>query len=138
MNEKDTFHTVTMKKDISLQRVMDLICTGMEGGIGYWSQISGYIDPVPVPEKSLMMEGEKPFRHNEWPVYDGGAVLLEVIEDYEEPRTVKLDKDALKRGLELMPKVAPRHWQDFVNENDDAETGDVFIQLCVLGEVVYG
>lgn len=138
MKEKDVFHTVTMRKELTVGDVAGLICTGMEGGIGYWSQISGYIDPNPRPEKSVMMEGEPPFRHNEWPLYDGGAVLLDIIEDYEEPRTVKLDKEAVKRGLELMPKVAPRHWHDFINQNDDAITGDVFIQLCVLGEVVYG
>lgn len=132
---KKTFHTVTMKKDVTVEQVADLICCGMEGGIGYWCAISGYVDPSPRPEKSLMMKGEKPFKHNEWPLYEGGAVLLE-IEDEE--KTVKLDKAALKSGLELMPKVAPRHWQDFIDDNTDAETGDVFIQLCVLGEVVYG
>jgi hypothetical protein len=25
-----------------------------------------------------------------------------------------------------------------LNENDDADTGDVFLQLCLFGEVVYG
>jgi pimeloyl-ACP methyl ester carboxylesterase len=40
--------------------------------------------------------------------------------------------------LHLMPQVAPEHWADFLTENEDAETGDVFVQLCLLGEVVYG
>ena len=140
MKETDTFHTVVMKKELTVKDVAGLICTGMEGGIGYWCAISGYIDPSPVPEHTIMgFDGETPpFRHNEWALYDGGAVLLDIEDDGEEPKTVRLDKAALKRGLELMPKVAPRHWQDFINENDDATTGDVFIQLCVLGEVVYG
>jgi hypothetical protein len=32
----------------------------------------------------------------------------------------------------------PRHFADLVNENDDADTGDAFVQCCVFGEVIYG
>jgi hypothetical protein len=30
------------------------------------------------------------------------------------------------------------HFQNAVNGNDDAETGDVFLQLTVLGDVIFG
>jgi hypothetical protein len=32
----------------------------------------------------------------------------------------------------------PRHYADLVEENDDAITGDVFLQLAVFGELIYG
>ena len=32
----------------------------------------------------------------------------------------------------------PRHLADFMSESDDASTGDVFLQLCIFGSVVYG
>jgi hypothetical protein len=32
----------------------------------------------------------------------------------------------------------PRHIADILSENDDATTGDVFLQLCLFGDVVYG
>jgi len=30
------------------------------------------------------------------------------------------------------------HLKNFIEENDDAETADVFLQCCVLGDIVYG
>jgi hypothetical protein len=32
----------------------------------------------------------------------------------------------------------PRHFADLVGEDDDAITGDVWLQLAVFGEVIYG
>jgi len=37
-----------------------------------------------------------------------------------------------------MAEKYPRHFHNFLEENDDAETGDVFIQCCLFGEIVYG
>jgi hypothetical protein len=37
-----------------------------------------------------------------------------------------------------MAREAPQHFADFLNENDDADTGDVFVQCCLLGEIRYG
>jgi hypothetical protein len=44
---------------------------------------------------------------------------------------------AIKSGLKVMAEKYPHHWQDFVSENDDAITGDVFLQCCLFGEIVY-
>lgn len=44
----------------------------------------------------------------------------------------------VRRGLELMRDKYPRHYADLVEENDDAITGDVFLQLAVFGELIYG
>jgi hypothetical protein len=37
-----------------------------------------------------------------------------------------------------MSEKFPEHWADFINENDDAITGDIFVQCCVFGDTVYG
>lgn len=44
----------------------------------------------------------------------------------------------VKRGLDLMKEKYPRHWADLVEENDDLITGDVWLQLTVFGELIYG
>jgi hypothetical protein len=44
----------------------------------------------------------------------------------------------IAKGLVLMCTLHPRHWGNFIAENDDAITADVFLQLVTLGEVVYG
>ena len=44
----------------------------------------------------------------------------------------------VQKGLELMRDQYPRHYADLVEENDDLITGDVFLQLAVFGELIYG
>jgi hypothetical protein len=40
--------------------------------------------------------------------------------------------------LRLMAEKEPRHFADFMQENDDAVTGDVFLQCVLLKAVIYG
>jgi hypothetical protein len=44
----------------------------------------------------------------------------------------------VKRGLELMRDQYPHHYADLVEEQDDLITGDVWLQLAVFGELIYG
>ena len=119
----------TIKTAISDARMEDLLCAAFEGGIGYWAEIKG-------------LEGEE-IRHKysfQLPVRGGAVIFGDSTgegfpEGFEAPR---LDRQALERGLELMAKNCPSYMADFVNENEDAITGDVFVQLCVFGEVVFG
>ena len=40
---------------------------------------------------------------------------------------------------DMKGKVVPaRHFKDLATDNEDAETADVFLQLAVMGEIVYG
>lgn len=43
-----------------------------------------------------------------------------------------------ERGLKLMQEQYPRDYADLMEEEDDAITGDVWLQLAVFGEVIYG
>lgn len=45
---------------------------------------------------------------------------------------------AVRRGLELMAKLAPEAWSDFMAENDDMNTCDTAWQFIVFGKLVYG
>lgn len=44
----------------------------------------------------------------------------------------------VQKGLELMRDKYPRHYADLMEEEDDAITGDVWLQLAVFGELIYG
>lgn len=44
----------------------------------------------------------------------------------------------VEKGLKLMRDQYPRDWADLVEEEDDLNTGDIFLQLAVFGEVIYG
>lgn len=121
---------VTM--DIPEERVSDLLCCAFEGGSTYWAS-------------KIEVEGHRYYGADyghEVPMA-GGRVI--VFQDPEEdgnlvPCPIILDKAACLVALQKMASAqeATRHWGDFVSENDDAWTGDYFLQLAVLGEVVYG
>lgn len=70
-------------------------------------------------------------------VYDNYEMESELTED-DEPTRYKITLDDVKKGLELMRDLYPRHWADLAEENDDLITGDVWLQLTVFGEVIYG
>lgn len=43
----------------------------------------------------------------------------------------------LRRGVAALAKLAPRRFEQLCSEDWDAETGDVLLQLVVLGEIKY-
>jgi len=114
-------------------RIADLLCCAFEGGVGYWCVITGY--RAPAEPRSIWGEGTV-YKHVDYPL-TGGAVVCQV-NDEDDPADLVLDREAVDRGLRLMAEKYPKHWADFISENEDAITGDVFVQCALLGEIVYG
>lgn len=57
----------------------------------------------------------------------------------DEPEKVhRLDCAGIRRGLASMIKAAPTEFGRMIARKGDATTGDVFVQCCLFGEVVYG
>lgn len=48
------------------------------------------------------------------------------------------DLNSIQNGLKVMAEKAPSHFGDFMDDTHDAITADVFLQCCLLGEIVYG
>ena len=42
------------------------------------------------------------------------------------------------KAMELMAQEYPHHMNDLLSENDDAITADVFLQLALFEDVIYG
>lgn len=142
---------VTTQVSIPEQRIRDLLTCGFEGGTGYWALIWGY-EFAPGLKYSDFQEGGKmqmPANYHHpvelIPFVPGCAVLLVDTNEVDRnsntlpegmtPR--KLDRAALCNGLQIMAKDHLQHWTNFMEEGEDAETGDVFIQLCLFGEIVF-
>ncbi len=125
-------------KETSWQDVSDLLCSAFEGGSNYWYMIEEF----GMPPELKGVPDEKVFRHLDYPTREGGYLLVsdrKIVECEGGEVTIrKIDRDRLKVALNLMSQKYPRHFADFINENGDADTGDVFLQLAVLGDVVYG
>lgn len=71
-------------------------------------------------------------------VYD--CYALDDAETEEEKAEARhpITLDNVRKGLELMHDQYPRHYADLVEENSDLITGDVWLQLTVFGELIYG
>ena len=70
-------------------------------------------------------------------VYDNYEMDSELNEG-ETPTKHYLTMENVQKGLELMRDEYPRHYADLMEEEDDAITGDVWLQLAVFGELIYG
>jgi hypothetical protein len=126
--------TIEITVTIDRQRIADLLCAAFEGGIGYWACITGYDEPIDPDYKKYL-----DVRYVDYPLNQGGAVLLEEIESGKNVNPIHtLDMAAIGRGLYVMQHKYPRHFGAWLDENDDAITGDVFVQCCIFGEIVYG
>ena len=69
-------------------------------------------------------------------VYDRESVDPDLLTDGD--LLGVLSMESIKKALRLMNEDYPRHYKDMVEEQGDAITGDIFFQLCVMGEVVFG
>lgn len=99
-------------------RVVDLFISACEGGSNYWC-------------KELTPRG----RHKDhYEAMLGGFTLIELEDDKRHEVTPEM----IQTALEQFPITQPRAFADWVAENDDAETADIFLQLCVFGEPIYG
>ena len=70
-------------------------------------------------------------------VYDNYEMDSELNEG-ETPTKHYLTMENVQKGLELMRDEYPHHYADLMEEEDDAITGDVWLQLAVFGELIYG
>lgn len=78
------------------------------------------------------------------------SVCKEVLEgkkqltftDTEADKKHFFDVQNIKAGLKIMAMKFPKHFGDAIqlggDFNSDAETGDVFLQCALLGDVIYG
>ncbi len=126
--------TINVEHDITLDRISNLLCSAFEGGSNYWYQIQEFVDPK---EFTFRTDENQLYKHLDYPLNEGGAVIVGDLED-EDAKPKRLDLDAIKKGLVTMSRDYPRHMMDFINDNDDATTGDVFLQCCLFGDVIYG
>lgn len=132
-NPKNLAVQVTI--DVPLNDLADLMCSAFEGGSAYWASAKEFIEPKQWDIASYP-DRESGYSH-EYPFNEGGAVIIE-DEEEGEGKTYRLDLEAIQRGTQVMATKFPRHWGDFMQENYDATTGDVFLQCCIFSDIIYG
>lgn len=129
---------IEVKQSIPLGRVSDLLTSALEGGSNYWYTIEKAQKPKTWSYSSFEPKGKPSPYTVDIPLNKGGVLFISDMEGDDEKKLYRLDLKAIKRGLQVMASNEPKHWGDFMSENDDAITGDVFLQCCLFGEVIYG
>ena len=109
------------------QRVTDLLTNAIEGGSNYWYMIVDH-NRKEVGAECIV----------DVPAKGGFLLIDDSVAEGTLKEPVKLDLERLMHGLNIMQIKYTRHYNDFINENDDAITGDVFLQCCIFEKVIYG
>jgi len=107
---------------ISKLIIESLIVCAFEGGSNYWYRIES--DTKKDYLKTVFEDGLTVSNHH--------------VQDEDKPREGVLNQASIDKALEIMHDKYPRHYGDILQENEDAITGDVFLQCALFGEVIYG
>ena len=132
-------NTIKVTQEIQLSDIAALLCDAIEGGSNYWYMIEKEIQPTKIEfHEAIGKDSPKVWTH-EIPMNPGGALIISSQEE-DDGKKYRLDSKAIERGLKLFSesKEMKHHWTDFLKEDTDGTTADVFFQFCVLGEVIYG
>jgi hypothetical protein len=121
--------TVNVPHGVPAQRIADLIIAALEGGSNYWCNRFRLIEP----QKRVL--SEKPWYASPELYVDPDMQIA--VED-DEGYTHVIGAEHIKNALGLMASKHPTHFADFLQEQEDANTADIFLQLVVLKDVVYG
>lgn len=112
---------ITYTKDIADKDIANLMDSAGRGS-RYWCQGAERL------EYETMTTG----------LLNGSRALKLKDVEADTPQTYALNLKTIQKGLQLMADKWPKHWADFINEDGDDITGDVFLQLALLGDIIYG
>lgn len=113
------------------ERIASALCCAFEGGSNYWYTIVEFHEPTEYLYR-FNDDGE-PYRPIDYPMNPGGFLMI----DGDDGKTYKLDRAAIDGGVRIMAEKYPHQYGNMVGENDDADTGDVLLQCCLFGELIY-
>lgn len=129
--------TVTIPFTLSPRRVADMLIGAFEGGSSSWVQ-GAYASNWSCPE------GHRTPWYDDETFVASPEFAFEI--EYDDPEgeegaftaTKVITQVEIVAGLEKMAKESTGAFSNILNETDDAEDADVFLQYVVLGEIVYG
>jgi len=123
--------SIDIPVSVPFQVVDDTLCSAVEGGSNYW-----------IAERIQIIQQPSDPNWDEWghnaPLYGGIIEVAEYDEDEDKVTRHLFGLEQLRSGLSVMAEKYPHHFGDMLSENGDAITGDVLLQCCLFGDVVYG
>lgn len=123
---------------VTSDMIFHQLISAFEGGVTYWADRVDLISP---DQDTLKTDEHIVWWGRTKALYEGE---FEIVVTEEEESTAgagrehKLTPETVQRGIQVMATKYPRHFKDMIEENGDATTGDVFLQCCLFGDIVYG
>jgi hypothetical protein len=142
--------TINKEIELSFYEFSGLIVSALEGGSNYWYWLgetsgihSAYEEweamwnaanpDAMVSEEPLSMRIAYLLYYSDYRI----DVFNNENEDEDEVLGI-IDIHKCVEGMRLMYNDYPERWAEVKDGNDDADTADVFFQLVVMGNVVFG
>lgn len=132
--------TITVDVPVNMENVKSEICSAWEGGSVYWVSDEWTIEAV-VADGIERGEGKDYEYQWELPFLEGCAIIFIDNSGWirKNGESYRLDIETIKRGCVIYAKNYPHFIGNITNDyNGDADSGDVFLQCCLFGEVVFG
>ena len=122
---------VKIEFKIEEETIKNLLTSALEGGSNYWYYL---------PDLSMCApsDGKTPTVTRIWNAIKEGKRVP--VQDYESGEHLGyISWEGIKHGIGIMAddKDMKHHLLAAIEQQDDAETGDVFLQYVVMGELVY-
>ena len=128
---------VTLKIDD--EKIASALISAFEGGSNYWYMIEEAHRPD--GEQALWPYREdsgKVYKHIDYPMNPGGFLRISSLEEPERGKLI-LNRERIEIGLQKLAesKDYSHHFRDLMSDNADQITGDVLLQFCLYGDVIY-
>jgi hypothetical protein len=123
--------------NISEEAISDQLCTALEGGSNYWYylgdvDITHFINGETFVDN--LMRSFKEDKNYKLPVYD-----IESAEEFEDmDKLGDLTYDSMAKAFSIMAKDYPQQLSNILTGRYDGDDSDVWFQLAVMEDVVYG
>ena len=114
--------------------IVNLFVDALEGGSNYWYDIKNVPKEV---EYNVKYNTESLSEAIGRYILDGGSIQFFDIENDEDELGI-VDMDSILDAIQLMKRDYLDSWNNILNEAYDSDDADIFLQLCVMGDVVFG
>jgi hypothetical protein len=125
--------TLSVTTEVPFERIRDLLSCALDSGFSkYWCVVEAYV----TPKVAYQSSGGGTYKHLDYPLSVGGATMVR-DEESDGHEKYRLDLESIQRGLDVMARKYPNDFGSFMAEEEDSHTGDMFLQCCLLGGVLY-
>ncbi len=138
---------LTIGVEISVAKFAESLIAAFEGGSNYWYLINTDEQWIEVVNRFDIQLAKQQNRTEKLALSERITNAISNVDDFSIPiydvenpdeKLGELSKSGLLDGIKILAESYPDRFAAINGENYDAEDADVFFQVCLFGEIVYG